>query len=400
MRQGWRSVPLGELLNIQSGFAFSSKEFSETEGTPLIRIRDLKNGHHTSKKFNGHYDPSYLVGACDLLIGMDGEFVCYEWQGEPALLNQRVCRLIDFSNELLPRYLHYGVNKHLKEIEDVTTFTTVKHISTKKIKAIQFSLPPLPEQRRIVAILDEAFQGIDRAVANTEKNLANARELFESYLDAVFSESGDDWEETKIGDIFETVTGGTPPKREKHLYGDYLPFVKPPELIDGPISSAADGLSQEGAEVARVLPPNSILVSCIGNLGKIGINILPVAFNQQINAIKPHHEVAEPLFLFYQTLSPKFSDNLARLASGTTVPIVNKSKFNSIPILLPPLPEQKRIVAILDELKANSTGLVCAARRKLDLLAGLKQSIPHKAFAGELTADRVLAEPAFAEAGA
>ena len=76
--------------------------------------------------------------------------------------------------------------------------------------------------------------------------------------------------------------------------------------------------------------------------------------------------------------------------------------MSSVPrkIPLPPLPEQKRIVAILDELKANSTGLVCAARRKLDLLAGLKQSILHKAFAGELTADRVRAEPVLAEAGA
>ncbi|MEY4537889.1 MAG: hypothetical protein RL171_2040, partial [Pseudomonadota bacterium] len=111
---------------------------------------------------------------------------------------------------------------------------------------------------------------------------------------------------------------------------------------------AEDGLSEAGAAIARTLPPNSILVSCIGNLGKIGLNTVPVAFNQQINAILPDACKALPEFMFYQVLSCAFKDQLEALASGTTVPIVNKSKFNSIEIVLPPLPEQHRIVAILD----------------------------------------------------
>ncbi len=127
-----------------------------------------------------------------------------------------------------------------------------------------------------------------------------------------------------------------------------MPLVKPPELCDVALDSAEDGLSETGAAVARTLPPNSILVSCIGNLGKIGLNTVPVAFNQQINAILPDPRKALPEFMFYQVLSCAFKDQLEALASGTTVPIVNKSKFNSIEIVLPPLPEQHRIVAILD----------------------------------------------------
>ena len=127
-----------------------------------------------------------------------------------------------------------------------------------------------------------------------------------------------------------------------------MPLVKPPELCDVALDSAEDGLSEAGAAVARTLPPNSILVSCIGNLGKIGLNKVPVAFNQQINAILPDARKALPEFMFYQVLSCAFKDQLEALASGTTVPIVNKSKFNSIEIVLPPLPEQHRIVAILD----------------------------------------------------
>lgn len=157
------------------------------------------------------------------------------------------------------------------------------------------------------------------------------------------------WIKTTVGAAFSTTTGGTPPKSNAALYGNFLPLVKPPELCDAELDAAEDGLSEEGAEVARIAPPNSILVSCIGNLGKIGLNVVPVAFNQQINAILPDASKANPWFMFYQTLSCSFKDQLESLASGTTVSIVNKSKFNSVEIVLPPLPEQHRIVALLDE---------------------------------------------------
>lgn len=156
------------------------------------------------------------------------------------------------------------------------------------------------------------------------------------------------WQVTTLGAAFSTATGNTPPKNNAQFYGQFMPLVKPPELCDVELDSAEDGLSEAGAAVARTLPPNSILVSCIGNLGKIGLNTVPVAFNQQINAILPDARKALPAFMFYQVLSCAFKDQLEALASGTTVPIVNKSKFNSIEIVLPPLPEQHRIVAILD----------------------------------------------------
>lgn len=157
------------------------------------------------------------------------------------------------------------------------------------------------------------------------------------------------WVKTTLGKAFATATGNTPPKNNADFYGQFMPLVKPPELCDATLDSAEDGLSESGAKVARTLPTNSILVSCIGNLGKVGLNAVPVAFNQQINAILPDEKKALPEFMFYQVLSCSFKDQLEALASGTTVPIVNKSKFNSVAIVLPPLPDQQRIVTILDE---------------------------------------------------
>lgn len=161
------------------------------------------------------------------------------------------------------------------------------------------------------------------------------------------------WQKTTLGAAFRTVTGSTPPKNNAALYGKFMPLVKPPELRDAILDSAEDGLSEIGAKVARTLPPNSILVSCIGNLGKVGLNRVCVAFNQQINAILPDASIAIPEFMFYQVLSCSFKKQLEALASGTTVPIVNKAKFNSIEVVLPRLSEQQRIVGVLGEAFAS-----------------------------------------------
>ena len=182
------------------------------------------------------------------------------------------------------------------------------------------------------------------------------------------------WKSTTLGEAFTTVTGNTPPKNNADFYGDFIPLVKPPELCDAPFDSAEDGLSESGAAIARTLPPRSILVSCIGNLGKIGLNAVPVAFNQQINAILPDESQAIPEFMFFQVLSPTFKEQLESLASGTTVPIVNKSKFNSIGIVLPPLAEQRRIVGILDEVFEGLATAKANAKQNLQNARALFES--------------------------
>ena len=188
------------------------------------------------------------------------------------------------------------------------------------------------------------------------------------------------WEVKTLGEVFETLTGNTPPKGNSELYGSFMPLVKPPELQDTPFDTASDGLSQEGVKAARTLPPNSILVSCIGNLGKIGLNTVPVAFNQQINAILPDNSKALPRFIFHQVLSNSFRDQLESLASGTTVPIVNKTKFNSVEITLPPLAEQERIVGILDEAFEGIAAATAQAEKNLHNARELFQSVLQSTF--------------------
>lgn len=154
------TVRLGDVLEVQNGYAFSSDFFAVDAPIGLIRIRDLKRGTATEVGYVGDYDADYLVHAGDLLVGMDGEFRCYRWAGDPALLNQRVCRLRNFDPRLEAGYLLYSLDFFLKKIEDETGYVTVKHLSSKTIKNIEMTLPPVAEQRRIVALLDDVTQHI------------------------------------------------------------------------------------------------------------------------------------------------------------------------------------------------------------------------------------------------
>ena len=168
-------VKIGEVCEIINGFAFPSESFSSTRGTPLIRIRDLKTNAPVTF-FDGTFDSAYVVIPGDLLIGMDGEFHAYRWAGSKSLLNQRVCKLVPATSRLDPQYLYYAIQKPLNDIEATTAFTTVKHISSKDIKLIEFELPSLEEQRRIVEGLGRQISGI----SGVKQSLASQSRLLPS----------------------------------------------------------------------------------------------------------------------------------------------------------------------------------------------------------------------------
>lgn len=192
------------------------------------------------------------------------------------------------------------------------------------------------------------------------------------------------WTKYRVSDIGISMTGNTPSTKKEENYGKHLPFIKPPELSNSRIFTSETYLSTEGAKVARILPENSILISCIGNLGKVGINIKPVAFNQQINAIIPN-KIVNPLFLFYQAQSIFFKNQLEEKSSATTISIVNKTSFESIYVYIPPLETQQAIVnkieSLFDEIDEGIGRLKTAAQQ----IQQYRQSLLKNAFNGELT---------------
>jgi hypothetical protein len=133
----WERVLLKDVVTIINGFPFNSKYFSKAPGFPLIRIRDLAS-NKTATYYTGEYGDNQKVKNGDLVIGMDGNFACYEWKGVEGLLNQRVCRIIPNENFLIKGFLLYGINGYLAAIQNATSSVTVGHLSSLDILKIPF----------------------------------------------------------------------------------------------------------------------------------------------------------------------------------------------------------------------------------------------------------------------
>jgi len=162
----------------------------------------------------------------------------------------------------------------------------------------------------------------------------------------------------KLSDIATVITGSTPKTSVAENYSSNdLNFFKPSDIVDGSIRclySSENFISNYARSQCRIIPPNSVLVTCIGIIGKIGVTVRESACNQQINAVVPNKELCSANFLAYAISNAKREMN--HIANAAVVPIINKSQFSNIQIFLPPLPQQQQIAAELD--------LVCGVMQK------------------------------------
>ena len=194
------------------------------------------------------------------------------------------------------------------------------------------------------------------------------------------------WAWTEIGNIGEIITGTTPSKSINEYYGKDFPFYKPTDLNEGYyVRKSEDGLSKKGINKGRLLPAKSILVTCIGaTIGKTGFIRKAGASNQQINAIIPKRGVV-PEYIFFSCISPQIQKSIINNASSTTLPILNKTKFEKLSIPIPPFPEQNRIVFKIEELFAKLDAGVEALKKVKAQLKRYRQAVLKYAFEGKLT---------------
>lgn len=174
--KGWKIVPAKFFMRVQAGYPFDSERFDNSQGIPLIRIRDITSGH-TETFYNGDYPEEYVVHNNDLLVGMDGDFNVRWWQGDEAVLNQRCCRIFARKGLLL-RYFYFLLPFYLKQVNELAYSTTVKHLANGDIGNADICLPPEDEQTAIAAYLDSKCAAIDGIILEKEeliKELENYR---------------------------------------------------------------------------------------------------------------------------------------------------------------------------------------------------------------------------------
>lgn len=181
----WERVPLLDVAMVQNGFAFKSELFTHSEGKPLIRIRDIEDGW-TENFYSGEYSDEFVVRKGDILIGMDGDFNAAIWQGAEGLLNQRVCRLIPCTKNFSAKFLFLCLQPFLNAINAETSSVTVKHLSSRTIGEIPLPLPPLNEQHRIVAKMEELFSELDKGIENLKTAQAQLKVCRQALLKHAF----------------------------------------------------------------------------------------------------------------------------------------------------------------------------------------------------------------------
>lgn len=283
-----------------------------------------------------------------------------------------------------------------------------------QFKNYPFPLPPLPEQERIVAKIEELFTQLDAGTAALRRVQAGLRRYKASVLKAavegnlVPQDQTDEsvrnlfqkeiknpfygnnflpyrWEWVEVNQVGEIVTGCTPRKNKPEYYGHDYPFYKPTDLNTGyETQKSQDGLSSLGIKKARFIPAKSVLVTCLGaTIGKTGLIRVAGATNQQINAIIPNNHIV-PEYLYYVCISPQFQKSILDNASATTLPIINKRRFERLHLPLPPLSEQYRIVEKLDQVLTTAENIENLLSQNLIRSKRLRQIILTNAFEGKL----------------
>lgn len=309
------------------------------------------------------------------------------------------CTVVRFDAEkLLPTFFNYysQSKRYLDDVERHTSGATRKRISRKNLGKVKVPVPPIAEQKRIVAILDQAFTDIDKASALTVQNLKNARELFESTLQRVFSQRGDGWDEKGLNEISVEFGRGKSkhrPRNDKSLYGGKYPFIQTGDVrgCEHRITSFSKTYNEKGLAQSKLWPKDTICITIAANIAETGIMDFEGCFPDSVIGVVVDPQIATVRYVEY--LLQSFRSFLQSKGQGAAQDNINLGTFENLKFPFPSLHKQQEIVASLDVLMSSVQQLEMIYSGKLTLVEELKQSALQKAFRGELTKDLVGVSP-------
>lgn len=444
----WPRVPLGDVAEILNGHPWKSDRFTKTTGTPLIRIRDVTTGE-TETYYDGPITEGYWVENGDLLVGMDGDFNVRRWQSTRGLLNQRVCKITPDTNSFDTRLLEYLLPGYLRLINQATSSVTVKHLSSRTLAELPLPLPPLAEQRRIVATLDALTARLARARAELERvpdlsekqNLSILRAGMRGGLSADWRESNpvepvastlsriaapqqgrggreatdkvipgvaglavndpgtelpEGWAWVPLLRIAKQETGHTPSRSKPDYWDGGVPWIgiRDAGAHHGRyIDATAQTISEAGLanSSARLLPAGTVCLSRTASVGYVTIMARTMATSQDF-ATWTCTEALLPEYLMYALMAE--GDEIRNFGMGTTHTTIYFPEVRAFHIALPPVEEQKEIVARIKAMLARAERLEAEATRARSLLDRLESALLAKAFRGELVPQDPNDEPA------
>jgi len=305
-------------------------------------------------------------------------------------LNDSGLTLSSKNDDLSMSYLNYQILSLNDDIYSIARGAAQKNLNVKEFKKLKISVAPLEEQKRIVALLDTVFADLEQTRAKTEQNLKNARELFDSYLQQVFSQKGDGWERIPLGEVADLVDSlHTTPK---YIDEGGFPMVRVTEIKKSGLNlKKAKRVDQETYEKFSKRHK-----SCVGDiiLSRVGASYgIPVivetneffCLGQNTVFILPK---INAYWLYYFLLSPAAKEQIDGFVAGSAQPTVSMKSIRQLIVPIPSKLEQDRIEPEIKKVLSESNKLIEIYQKKLSSIAELKKSILQKVFSGELTTNK------------
>jgi type I restriction enzyme S subunit len=401
MKVGWEVKTLGDIADVKGGKRVPKGYKLQSEPTkhPYITVSDFTDDGTIDTSYIRYVSREvfdqikmYTISSKDLYLSIAGTigktgYVPPELDG--ASLTENACKLVLRSG--IDRDFIYYFTKSDDFTRQAGTNTRIAaqpKLSLERLKTIKLPIPSsLTEQQRIVGILSEAFEGIATAKANAEKNLQNARALFESHLQSVFTRRSD---EVPLLRLASEITDGDHSPPPKAPMG--VPFITISDIVKRTREVDFSNTFTVPAEYFLKLKPNKkprvgdILYTVTG--ATLGIPVLvkehrDFCFQRHIGLIRPNPDT-DSAWLTYGLLSPQVFRQATIGSTGAAQKTVSLSVLRGLKLPKLALPEQKRIAARLDSLAAETHRLESVYQQKLAALDALKKSLLHQAFAGEL----------------
>lgn len=376
----WKEYKLGEIVHIIGGGTPKTSEPKYWNGSiPWLSVVDFNNGNkyvYDAEKYitqEGLENSSTrLLKKGDIIISARGTVGAMAMIGREMAFNQS-CYGIRNSELVDNHYLFYLLKNSINELKQNSHGGVFDTITRETFNMIEISLPPLTEQIHIASILSSLDDKIDLLHRENKTLEAMAETLFRQWF---IEEAKEDWEEKPLSFYGKIVCGKTPPKKESKYFGGETPFIKIPDMHNKTfVINSEDSLTKEGVlyQKEKILPPFSIIVSCIATVGLVVLNAKEAQTNQQINSIIPYEE--EYRYFLYLHLMNMYDDLNAMASGGTATLNLNTSNFSKIKIAYPTddvlCAFNKQVSLLFDNIYNNQQQIQTLIQQRDDLLPKL-----------------------------
>jgi type I restriction enzyme S subunit len=374
MKAGWQSKPFEECIEkVTYTQKIQRKDFLGDGTYPIVsQEEDFINGYWDNEvDLFSVATPVVVFGDhTKVLKFVDFDFVL----GADGVKILQPCEFLE------PRFFFYQL-----QTANLDSLGYARHY--KLLKELEIGYPARSEQQRIVGILDAAFDGIAIAKANAEQNLQNARALFESHLQSVFTQRGEGWKQKtleEIATIFGRGKSKHRPRNEPKLYGGKYPFIQTGDIRNSEhfITEYSQTYSEAGLAQSKLWPKGTICITIAANIAETGILGFDACFPDSVIGVVANPEEADVDFVEY--LLQSFKTRIQSMGKGSAQANINMGTFENERFPFPLVTEQKQIVAKLDALHEGTQRLASLYQRKLAALDELKKSLLHQAFSGML----------------